>query len=130
MAALHECPLCNILNYTHIPSHSNSTVTCFVSAGLTDTILMKLHCSIRVPCHGNIKFNNSIVGNLKLYICPITLFQYILLWNCVYSLAFTAPISLPYQSQSQSHVATDGQPVSQSWCRAPSGAHDQKLITV
>jgi hypothetical protein len=35
-----------------------------------------------------------------------------------------------YQSQSQSHVATDGQPVSQSWCRAPSGAHDQKLITV
>jgi hypothetical protein len=27
--------------------------------------------------------------------------------------------------QSQSHVTTDGQPVSQSWCRAPSGAHDQ-----
>jgi hypothetical protein len=32
--------------------------------------------------------------------------------------------------QSQSHVATDGQSVSQSWCRAPSGAHDQKLSTV
>jgi hypothetical protein len=30
-------------------------------------------------------------------------------------------------SQSQSHVATDGQSVSQSWCRAPPGAHDQKL---
>jgi hypothetical protein len=32
--------------------------------------------------------------------------------------------------QSQSHVATDGQSASQSWCRAPSGAHDHKLITV
>jgi hypothetical protein len=29
------------------------------------------------------------------------------------------------QSQSQSHIATDGQSVSKFWCRAPSGAHDQ-----
>jgi hypothetical protein len=28
-------------------------------------------------------------------------------------------------SQSQSPVATDGQSVGPSWCRAPSGAHDQ-----
>jgi hypothetical protein len=35
-------------------------------------------------------------------------------------------LRLAGQSQSQSQVATDGQ----SWCRAPSGAHDQKLITV
>jgi hypothetical protein len=28
-------------------------------------------------------------------------------------------------SQSQSHIATDGQSVSKSWYRAPSGAHDQ-----
>jgi hypothetical protein len=33
-------------------------------------------------------------------------------------------------SQSQSHIATDGEPVSKSWCRAPSGAYDQILITV
>jgi hypothetical protein len=26
---------------------------------------------------------------------------------------------------SQSHIATDGQSVSKSWCRAPSGTHDQ-----
>jgi hypothetical protein len=32
------------------------------------------------------------------------------------------------QSQSQSHIATDGQSVSLSWCRAPSGAHDQIFI--
>jgi hypothetical protein len=31
--------------------------------------------------------------------------------------------------QSQSHVTTDGQSVSPSWCRAPSGAHDQIFIT-
>jgi hypothetical protein len=33
-------------------------------------------------------------------------------------------------SQSQSHIATDGQSVSKSWCRAPSGVHDQIFITV
>jgi hypothetical protein len=33
-------------------------------------------------------------------------------------------------AQSQSHVTTDGQSVSLSWCRAPSAAHDQMLITV
>jgi hypothetical protein len=34
----------------------------------------------------------------------------------------------PCQSQSQSHVTTDGQSVGLSWCRAPSGAHDQILL--
>jgi hypothetical protein len=33
-------------------------------------------------------------------------------------------------SQSQSHTAIDGRSVSKSWCRAPSGAHDQIFITV
>jgi hypothetical protein len=31
-------------------------------------------------------------------------------------------------SQSQSHIATDGQSVCLSWCRAPSGAHDQIFV--
>jgi hypothetical protein len=34
------------------------------------------------------------------------------------------------QSQSQSHIVTDSQSASQSWCRAPSGAHAQIFITV
>jgi hypothetical protein len=34
------------------------------------------------------------------------------------------------QSQSQSPIATDGQSISKSWCRAPSGAHDQIFITL
>jgi hypothetical protein len=33
-------------------------------------------------------------------------------------------------SRSRSHIATDGQSVSKSWCRAPSGDHDQIYITV
>jgi hypothetical protein len=33
-------------------------------------------------------------------------------------------------AQSQSHITTDDQSVSGSWFRAPSGAHDQMLITV
>jgi hypothetical protein len=36
----------------------------------------------------------------------------------------------PVKSQSQSHIATDGQSASKSWCRAPSGAYDQIFITV
>jgi hypothetical protein len=32
--------------------------------------------------------------------------------------------------ESQSHITTDDQSVSESWFRAPSGAHDQMLITV
>jgi hypothetical protein len=34
-----------------------------------------------------------------------------------------------YLIQSQSHISTDGQSVSKSWCRASSGAHDQIFIT-
>jgi hypothetical protein len=32
--------------------------------------------------------------------------------------------------QSQSHIVTDSQSVSKSWCLAPSGAHDQIFITL
>jgi hypothetical protein len=31
-------------------------------------------------------------------------------------------------SQSQSHIATDGQSVCLSWCRGPAGAHEQMLL--
>jgi hypothetical protein len=37
---------------------------------------------------------------------------------------------LTTEDQSQSHIATDGQSVSKSWCRTPSGVHDQIFITV
>jgi hypothetical protein len=39
-------------------------------------------------------------------------------------------LTIKSQSQNQSHIATDGQSVSNSWCRAPSGAHYQMFITV
>jgi hypothetical protein len=38
--------------------------------------------------------------------------------------------SFSHQGQSQSHIATDSHSVCLSWCRAPSGAHDQILVTV
>jgi hypothetical protein len=37
-------------------------------------------------------------------------------------------IVLNLMKQSQSHIATDGQSVCLSWCRAPSGAYEQKCI--
>jgi hypothetical protein len=33
-------------------------------------------------------------------------------------------------SQNQRHIANDCQSVSQSWCQAPFGAHDQIFIAV
>jgi hypothetical protein len=38
----------------------------------------------------------------------------------------TGSLSFP----SQSHVTADGQSVSQSWCRAPSGTHDQMFSPI
>jgi hypothetical protein len=35
-----------------------------------------------------------------------------------------------YTWQSQSHVTADGQSASPSWCRAPSGTHDQILSSI
>jgi hypothetical protein len=44
------------------------------------------------------------------------------------NLAWNSPANwLP--NSSQSHIATDGQSISKSWCRAPSWAHDQIFIT-
>jgi hypothetical protein len=39
-------------------------------------------------------------------------------------------ISQSIECQSQSHIATDGQSISKSWHRAPSGAYDQIFITL
>jgi hypothetical protein len=39
-------------------------------------------------------------------------------------------LSSPSPSPSPTHITTDGQSVCLSWCRAPSGAHDQILVTV
>jgi hypothetical protein len=37
---------------------------------------------------------------------------------------------ISFPTRSQSHIATDGQSISKSWCRAPSGAHHQIFITL
>jgi hypothetical protein len=47
----------------------------------------------------------------------------------------TQPLHVIYSStressQSQSHISTDGQSISKSWCRPPSGAHEQIFITL
>jgi hypothetical protein len=42
----------------------------------------------------------------------------------------TVEVFDPTFHQGQSHVVTDGQPLSKSWCQASSGAHDQIFITL
>jgi hypothetical protein len=64
----------------------------------------------------------------------LTTIRLVAIWHQPSSLLFTGWLSTDYslgcQSQSQSHIATDGQSVSKSWCWAPSGAYDQIFITV
>jgi hypothetical protein len=66
--------------------------------------------------------------------CPISssfCYDSLVTWTVVcLTAAKFKPHCFGYQSQSQSHIATDGQSVSKSWCRAPSGAYDQIFITV
>jgi hypothetical protein len=50
------------------------------------------------------------------------------IWK-IRSLYLCAPVRRD-ASQSQSHIATDGQSVCLSWCRAPAGAHDQIFLLV
>jgi hypothetical protein len=43
-------------------------------------------------------------------------------------LVFSSQAEFQLTTRSQSHIAIDGQSTSKSWCRAPSGAHDQILL--
>jgi hypothetical protein len=43
---------------------------------------------------------------------------------------YNNPLKPDVKVKSQSHIATDGQSISKSWCRAPCGAHDQIFITL
>jgi hypothetical protein len=65
------------------------------------------------------------------YYCTHTIFTGWLMLFCT-SPAYRYSPAAYYSasSQSQSYVATDGRSVSKSWCRAPSGAHDQIFINV
>jgi hypothetical protein len=45
-------------------------------------------------------------------------------WLTLHNRALTSTV------KSQSHIATDGQSVSLSWCRPPAGAHNQMFLLV
>jgi hypothetical protein len=55
---------------------------------------------------------------------------YSVLYSATHSTRLLLYSTCSRQSQSQSHIATYGQSISKSWCRAPPGAHDQIFITV
>jgi hypothetical protein len=77
--------------------------------------------SVQAEDSRSCSFLNSLGYNGRLVIWTVV---------CLTATKFK-PLVLCYQtSQSQSHITTDDQLVSASWFRAPSGAHDQMLITV
>jgi hypothetical protein len=45
-----------------------------------------------------------------------------------YICSMSRPLLLNYLESSQSHIATDGQSISKSWCRAPSGLMTRYLL--
>jgi hypothetical protein len=60
-----------------------------------------------------------------LYINPVSV------QACKADHAYLTYLMLQQQlSQIQSHITTESQSVGKSWCRAPSGAHDQIFVTV
>jgi hypothetical protein len=59
-------------------------------------------------------YNRLYVRNYRHFLATFTLFKKLKLFS----------------SQSQSHIATDGQSVSKSWCRALFEANDQIFSTV
>jgi hypothetical protein len=103
-----------------------------LSCGTHDSILMS-----------QIRDSSNLEGQVPVFIFPrnkvaqlysqVLVFLYIAYYGsqgCRGSLrtAFTRASQSQSQSQSQSHIATDCQSISKSWCRAPSGAHDHICI--
>jgi hypothetical protein len=73
----------------------------------------------------------SVVNMLGLYQVYISHIQHVFENSFYIIYKFSChPRLYKSQSQSQSHIATDGQSVIQSWCRVQSAAYDQVFITV
>jgi hypothetical protein len=85
----------------------------------------KCNCGIQslMPDNKLIRNQKEIAGTFNTYF--ITIANSILVNNNKHSANIVNPTT---QSQSQSHIATDSQSVSLSWCHTPSGAYDQNLF--
>jgi hypothetical protein len=68
-------------------------------------------------------YSNSSTCNVTLSLLILLLATLLFPWN------FGTQVK-SISSQSQSHIATDGQSVSKSWCRAPFETYDQIFSTV
>jgi hypothetical protein len=89
------------------------------------------HLNGRKPHHWQVKasyffFAKSVEVKVKVILRP-TVQSASLSWNKAPIWGLRPDL---YYSESQSHIATDGQSICLSWCWAPSAAHDQILITV
>jgi hypothetical protein len=74
--------------------------------------------------------NQNSISWFRYSVLPFLANESSLLSSWLHAKLWTPELSLLSVSQSQSHIATDGQSISESWCRNPSGAHDQIFITV
>jgi hypothetical protein len=90
--------------------------TDFNTGTITVTLQISLHCSTQ-------KVFKSHVKSWQ------TDFQFFFYYELPVAVSYRKLTRCQVQS-SQSHIPTDDQSVSKSWCRAPSEAHDQIFITL
>jgi hypothetical protein len=111
-------PICNVLGYRR---HHSICYTCLFTTPL-----------VVITISGyNVSWPSDVVSRSGLLIssdiCSVISRQCLYLGVSVSSMSVSL-LSLSL-CQSQSHIATDGQSISKSWYRAPSGAHDQIFIS-
>jgi hypothetical protein len=87
-----------------------------------------------IPILRNLCYNDSLI---TWTVVSLTTFKFKPLIFCMSVVAFSYTANMfilmilwEPSSQSQNHIATDGQSISKSWCRAPSGAHDPIFINL
>jgi hypothetical protein len=129
-----EKPICssNIYIYIIVPNFIYKCTlyicTCKYNTGTFDNTVA---CMQRLYKTG-IGLTTGFIGShtITVYTLYNSLLQLRLFWHPLPSLTNSLQPDCSLNSQSQSHITTDDQLVSASWFRAPSGAHDQMLITV
>jgi hypothetical protein len=96
---------------------SKYIVACYVSATVNN-------CGLRIWSRFIWIFTviTTVITNLQLH--------FWLFWTSSVPTSSSLSLVSQGQGQGQGYIATDGRSISKSWCRAPSGAHDQIFIIV
>jgi hypothetical protein len=89
---------------------------------------VSLNHTLRIPLHYST--HKVFISHVKPSQADVLYSSVLLELSACLLVRVLLPLLLQLVTQSQSHFTTDSQSVCLSWCRAPSGAHDQIFILV